>query len=122
MHNCVGYSMINTGIAVGLDKPVWINYLGEVVTEEEYFGYKVSLDIADPYYTIVLDEVGGNTNRKGYGNIGGELIICEPGKILQKKTTDNHYTVIALITLNGHNDMCTVTYTGVKPITLYGTG
>ena len=63
-----------------------MNELGEIVAEELSFECKVSHNIIYQDYGIVLDEVGGNTNQKGDGNISGELIMCEQGKTPQKHT------------------------------------
>ena len=70
MYECVGEEIIDAGIAEKLTLPVWMNSIGEIVEEEEAFGCKVTHHIICPEYAIVLDEVGGNTNQKGDGNVG----------------------------------------------------
>ena len=75
MYECVGDEMIDAGIIVRRTTPTWMNSIGEIVEEEDTFGCKVLHDIVHPEYAIVLDEVGGNTNQKGDGNVGGEPMM-----------------------------------------------
>ena len=116
--------MVDAGIAVKRNSPAWMDKNGEIVTEEEAFGCKVTHDLLHPEYAIVLDEVGGNTNQKGDGNVGGELMLCERGKTPQKKinTKDKHYTVLAPTTLDGKPLMCCVIFTGVRANAMCETG
>ena len=69
-------------------------------------------------------EVGGNTNQKGDGQVGGELQMCERGTVPQRKinTKDRHYTVLGLTTLAGKPVMCVVIFAGETPCTLVETG
>ena len=46
---------------------------GKEVKEEDVFGYKVTLNILHPDVCLVMDEVVGNKNQKGDGNVGGQL-------------------------------------------------
>ena len=46
---------------------------------------KVTYVITYPEYFIFLDEVGGNTNQKGDGQLGGDLMIYELGKTHEKR-------------------------------------
>ena len=68
--------------------------------------------------------MGGNTNQKGDGHVGGELLLCEPGKTPQKKISvkDKHYTVLAPTALTGEVIMCCIIFTGTRPQVLYETG
>ena len=124
MYECVAEEMEDAGVAVRRSAPVWMNRSGEEVQEADAFGCKVTHDIVCPDYCIVLDEVGGNTNQKGDGNVGGELMLCERGKTPQKKisTKDKHYTVLAPTALNGEVIMCCIIFTGTRPQVLYETG
>ena len=124
MYECVAEEMEDAGVAVRRSAPVWMNRSGEEVQEADAFGCKVTHDIVCPDYCIVLDEVGGNTNQKGDGNVGGELMLCERGKTPQKKisTKDKHYTVLAPTALTGEVIMCCIIFTGTRPLALCETG
>ena len=50
--------------------PLWQDKVGNFVSEENAYGCKVTHELTDPDYCIVLDEVGGNINQKGDGHIG----------------------------------------------------
>ena len=71
-----------------------------------------------------MDEVGGNTNQKGDGQVGGELQMCELGKVPQRKinTKDKHYTVLGLTTISGKPVMCIIIFSGEQPSTIVETG
>ena len=73
---------------------------------------------------LVVDEVGGNTNQKGDGNVGGELQLCEAGNTPQQKinTKDKHYTVLGLTALTGEPVMCIVIFAGNKEHAIVETG
>ena len=92
--------------------------------EVDAAGCKVTHDITLPEMVVVVDEVGGNTNQKGDGHIGGELMMCEPGKTAQRKinTKDKHYTILTPTALNGEPVMCCIIFTGKKSTTLIETG
>ena len=124
MYNCVADEMVDAGIAQVLDQPVWMDAEGAIVSEGSAYSCMVTHEIKHPDFAIVLDKVGGNTNQKGDGNIGGELMLCEVGKTPQQKicTKDKHYTVIAPTALNGEIVMCCIIFTGVKPVALCKTG
>lgn len=91
MYECVGDEMLETGIIVRRITPARMNSIRYIVEEEEAFGCKVLHDIVHHEHVLVLDEVGSNTNQKGGGNVGGELIMCKQGKTSQRKinTQDN---------------------------------
>ena len=65
MYDCVGIEMVEAGIDVEREVPIWMDSKGNICEEHEAFGCKVTHDIIHPDYAIVLDEVGGNTNQKG---------------------------------------------------------
>ena len=71
--------------------------------EAAAFGCKCSHILRHPEYCVVLDEVGGNINMKGDGHIGGEMYLCEPGVILEQKSSraDKHFTLLGLTLLSG---------------------
>ena len=101
-----------------------MNATGEEVSIEDSFGCKVTHNIKHTDYVLILDKVGGNTNQKGNGNVGGELMMCERGKNPQKKinTKDKHYIVIAPTSLSGKPIISCIIFTGTKSNALVETG
>ena len=71
---------------------------GNICEEKDAFGCKVTHKITRPEYVIVFDELGGNRSQKVDGNVGGQLMLCERGKTLQRKfsTREKHYTMMGL--------------------------
>ena len=71
MYDQVAEEMVDAKVATPFETPKWMDKAGNVVKEEEAFGCKVTHDITNPDYCLVLDEVAGNINKKGDGNVGG---------------------------------------------------
>ena len=83
---------MDSGLANEREVAAWIDIGGNIVQAKNAFGCKVTHNIDEPDWVLVMDEVGGNTNQKVDGNVGGELQMCERGKIPQQKinTKDKH--------------------------------
>ena len=62
-------------VAEKLTEPVWLNREGEIVNEDDAFGYKVSHIINRPDVILCMDEVRSNTCQKGDSNVGEEKFI-----------------------------------------------
>ena len=109
--------MVNAGLAIELDSPVWMDRSGNTVDETKAFGCKVTHDILYPDMCLVGDEVGGNISMKGDGHAGGKLYLCEKGQIPQQKTSskDKHFTLMGLTNLKGEPVMCILVIAGKKP-------
>ena len=93
---------------------------GVVVVEKEAYGYSVTLDITDPEWVLVMDEVGGNNNQKRDRNVGGELQTYERGRIPRRKinTKDKHYTLLGLTLISGKPLMCITIFARESPSTI----
>lgn len=85
--------------AVELDDPMWMNEKGEEVEEKDAVGCKVTIDITQPEYCIVADEVGGDTCQLDDGHVGRERMVCEAQTIANSKA--QHFTVLGLTLLTG---------------------
>ena len=61
-----------------------------------------------------MDEVGGNINQKGDGNIEGQLQLCEIDKTPQQKVSsrDKHYTILGLTILSSEPIICIIIFAG----------
>ena len=124
MYDQVGDELVDAGVARKLETAVWMDKSGVECAEKDVYGCKVTIDITDPDWVLVMDEVGGNTNQKGDGNVGGELQLCERGKVPKRKinTKDKHYTLLGLTSIAGKPVMCIVIFAGETPNTLTETG
>ena len=73
MYEYIYDDMIDVGVAVKLESPIWQDHYGSICTKEDSFGCKVTHDLAYPEMFIVMDEVGENTRQKGDRHIRGKL-------------------------------------------------
>ena len=73
MYDLVGKELVDACVAKHREEAVWMDIDDKVVEESEAYGCKVNLDITDPDWVLVVDEVGMITHQKGDGNVGGEL-------------------------------------------------
>jgi len=117
MYDHIIDEMMDAGLAVELDEPVWMNRKGEICPEEEAFGCKVHHKIIHPELCFCGDEVGGNISMKGDGHHGGELLLAEKGTIAQRKasTRNRKFTLIGLTSFTGKPIMCVIIIEGKLP-------
>ena len=73
MYNHIAEETVDAKVATPFTSPKWMDKAGNVVKEEEEIGYKVTHDITNPDYCLVMDKVGGSINQKGDGNVDGQL-------------------------------------------------
>ena len=97
--------MVTAGVAIKLTTPMWLDKNRCECHEVEAFGRKATHVITHPEMCIVGDEVGGNTDQKGDGHIGGEKYLVERGSVPQTRvsTKDCHFTVVGLTVLTGEH-------------------
>ena len=109
--------MVDAGLAVELDEPVWMNRDGNICPEHEAFGCKVHHKVIHPELCFCGDEVGGNISMKGDGHHGGELLLAEKGTIAQRKssTRNRKFTLIGLTSFTGDPVMCVIIIEGKLP-------
>ena len=65
MYRQVGEELVDTGLADHMDGAVWIDTQCYILEESDTYGCKVNLNITDLDWVLVMDEVGGNTNKRG---------------------------------------------------------
>jgi len=117
-------NLVDCGLAKKLDNPVWMDCAGNIVDEKDACGCKVTIDITHPEMIVVADEVGGNTNMKGDGHVGGQKYLCEKGCEVQQKvtTTEKHFTLLGFTALTGEPVMCVVIFAGKVSVPSIETG
>ena len=110
MYTNVYSEMVNAGVAIKLDTPVWMDAKGNEVPKEYGFGQLCTHQIIHPEMCVVADEVGSNTSQKGDGHIGGRKYLCENGMVPYQKMSnkDKHFTVMGFTLLTGKPIMCAV--------------
>ena len=106
--------MVAAGVAKVLKSPVWNDKEGKICEEATAYGCKITHQITHPEYCVVMDEVGGNINQTGDGDVGTEMYLCERGNIPQGKVSksNKHFTLLGLTLLNGVPLMCVVIFSG----------
>ncbi len=82
--HCIG-EMVEAGIAVKLDKPVGVDWFGNICSEDDAFGCKFFHKLVRLDMCICEDEVGGNTCMKGDRHARGQLMLVEKGQVPMKK-------------------------------------
>ena len=124
IYDQIGEEMEDSGVATKLNEPVWMDKSGEEVDEDDFFDCKVTRMITRPDMCLVVDEVGGNTNQKGDGNVGGELQLCESEKTPQQQINIKykHYILLGLTVLTGKPVMCVVIFSSTKEHVIVETG
>ena len=81
VHDNVSNEMVATGIAEGIEKTMRMDKEGNICSENDAFGFKVTHETKYPEHFIMADEVGGNISQKGDGHIGGTRLLCEKGSV-----------------------------------------
>jgi hypothetical protein len=76
MYNEVYPSLVDSGLAIKHDVPVWRNDAGEVVNKENSVGCESKYELVHPNLLLFVDEVGSNTSQAKDGNVGGEKFLC----------------------------------------------
>lgn len=111
MYNLIYPLLVEAGIAVKLDQPVWKDRMGHIVPDEtEAFGCQVEYELTDPSYFLFVDETGTNTNMKKDGKQGGKRGIAEKGFSAEMDAciSDNHWTVLPFTAATGEPVMCAI--------------
>ena len=124
MYEHIIEEMVEARVALRRDVLTWMDREGNVISETEGHGCKVTHDLIHSEMCVVGDEVGGNLNMSGDGHIGGTLLLCEKNCVPQQKTStrDKHFTLIPLTLLTGKPLMCIIIIAGKKPDALIEMG
>ena len=114
MYNEVYAGMVEAGVAVKLNEPIWVDKEGNETTKENAFGQKATHQLIHPDYVIFVDEVGCNTSQEGDGSRGGEKKIVGRGTAarISAATNVNHFTVLGFTAATGEPVMCGVIIQG----------
>ena len=75
MYNRIHNEMVDIGVAMPYEEPLWQDANGINCLESDAFGCKVTHNLTHPKICVVIDEVGANTNQKGDGQVGGKLLV-----------------------------------------------
>ena len=117
MYNHCINKMVNAGVAVELDTPVWMDRAGNECDEANSYGCMVTHKLIRPEMCICGDEVGGNLSMKGDGNEAGKLLLGERGCVAQEKASarNRKFTLIGFTALTGDPVMCVIIFEGKTP-------
>ena len=117
MYNHAIDAMVEAGIAVKLDVPVWMDRNGNVCSEEDAFGCKIHHKLLRPDMCVCGDEVGNNISMKSDGHAGGELLLTARKSVGQRKcsTRNRKFTLIGLTAFTGEPVMCVIIVEGKLP-------
>ena len=96
MYNQIAEEMVDAKVATPFETPKWMDKAGNVVKEEEAFGCKVTHDITNPDYCLMMDEVDGNINQERNGNMDGQLQL-----LTRHYTTTKDYHKVYLSATGG---------------------
>jgi len=77
MYDVIYDDLVDAGVAIILDVPVFTDWHGNEVTEDEHFGVAQEIKITHPDYIIFADERGCNTSQKKDGQVDGRKLIVE---------------------------------------------
>ena len=72
MYDLVYQEMEISGVATELEKPIYMDRVGNFVEKENAYGLKVTHRITHPQYILHGDEVGNNKNQRSDGSFGVE--------------------------------------------------
>jgi hypothetical protein len=124
MYDDVENEMIEAGVAVQLDSPIWMDEQGNSVPESQSKGFKVKVKLTRPDMCIVMDEVGSNLSMMKDGHAGGEKFVVGKGKEAKLKATkrDKRFTCLGLTLLSGEPLMCVILVDSTKEDLLIKTG
>jgi len=109
--------MIDSGVAVKLDTPEWMDRYGNICDESSAFGCQVFHKLVRPDMCVCGDEVGGNLSMKGDGHIAGTKLLTGVGNVpkLQTSTRNRRFTMIGLTAFTGEPVMCILIFEGKHP-------
>ena len=85
MCNHVIDAVVDTGLAIKLDEPVWMDRSGSVCSEENAFGCQVHHHLRIPDLCICGNVVSDNNiSMKGDGHACGELLLTAKKSVGRK--------------------------------------
>ena len=102
----------------------WMDKEGNLVSENDSYGMKVSTRLTHPHCCLAMDETGGDTSMMKDGAAAGEKYIGKKGQSVRRPAGKKakKYTTIGLTGLDGNAAMCIVIFAGVERNVLMETG
>ncbi len=73
--------MLDAGIVISLQIPIFTDIDGNPVDERKHFGLKQSIKITKPGWILFANESGFATSQKKDGHVGGQQFVVEKGTI-----------------------------------------
>jgi hypothetical protein len=124
MYEDIEEELVQAGLAVKLDPPIWMDEKGSHVEEEKSVGMKVKTKLLRPEMCIVMDEVGCNINMTKDGHVNGtKFVVARKDEAKQKASKkERHFTCLGLTNLTGVPIMCVVIVDGRNDDLLVRTG
>ena len=117
MYKHIMSKMVQTGVAIKLDGPVWVDRLGNLSSEDDAFGCKVLYKLTRPDTCLCGDKVGENWSMKGDRHSGGKKLLTGRGKVPQKRASTKNikFTMIGLTAFTGEPVICILIIEGKEP-------
>jgi hypothetical protein len=124
MYEDIEEELIEAGLGVKLDPPVWMDENGNEVEEKNSVGMKVQTRLMRPDMCIVMDEVGCNINMTKDGHVNGTKFVVDRNDEAKLKASkkERHFTCLGLTLLTGKPIMCVVIVDGKTDNLLVRTG
>ena len=112
MYDVIYDEMVDAGVAVKLDKPIYTDRKGNEVEESKRFGMKQDIKITHPNYILFADESGCNTSQKKDGHVGGRKLIVQHGTVPQVMSSDKDtkFTLLPFTSASGEAVCCVVIF------------
>jgi len=111
MYKEIYAKMVESRVAIELDKEQWVSKEGIIVhSEEEAFGRKTKYLVTRPEYIVFVDETGDNTSQKNDGNVNGTRYVCDRDeRCLQTSSfKDRHFTSLGFTLADGRPLLCAI--------------
>ena len=114
MYEVIYDEMVDAGVAIELQTPIFTDIDGNPVDEAERFGMKQKIKITKPGWILFADESGFSTAQKKDGHVGGQRYIVEIGTVPQTiaSTTDHKFTLLPFTSASGEAVCCVVIFQG----------
>ena len=112
MYDVIYDEMVDAGVAVKLDTPIYTDRKGNEVEESKRFGLKQDIKITHPNYILFADESGCNTSQKKDGHVGGRKLIVQHGTVPQVMSSDKDtkFTLLPFTSASGEAVCCVVIF------------
>ena len=114
MYEVIYDEMVDAGVAIELQTPIFTDIDGNPVDEAERFGMKLKIKVTKPGWILFADESGFSTAQKKDGHVGGQRYIVERGTVPQTiaSTTDHKFTLLPFTSTSGKAECCAVIFQG----------